>query len=440
MKLALLLRYIEESRYSLAQLRAAVEKELSDNGFHVLVRSYKDPSNMLRDGVNLQAKGYSVFIGYSLLTTVIPKLRMEIERVSEVAGEHGIHLVAGGPHATGDPLGTLRLGFQAVFHGESEETLPDYLRHYLEGDDVLKVKGVVTWDGVRPVYTGRQRRVDLDKYPPFPYWEGIYAPIEITRGCVWGCRYCEVPYMHGAVIKHRSIETVVYYAKIFWQSGRRDLRFITPNAFSYLSDGREMNIRGLCDLLETLYKAGRSFKGRIFMGSFPSEIRPEHACVDEAVRCLQKTVSNKNIIIGAQSGSERILSLINRGHDVETVINAVETLNKHGFRADVDFIYALPFEEEEDLSDTLRLTEKLAYSYNARIHAHYFLPLPGTPLESFEPKDPPEWFVKRLFKLLGKGRLYGDWLKQKELSRQIVDLRRKGVIIGLKGWRVIRRI
>jgi B12-binding domain/radical SAM domain protein len=440
MKLALLLRYLEESRYSLAQLRAAVEKELSGKGFHVVVRSYNDPFIMLRDGILLRNKGYSVFIGYSLLTTSLPRLIAEIKEVSKTAKTHGIHVVAGGPHATGDPLGTLRLGFQAVFHGESEETLPNYFKHYLEGGDVFKVKGLVTWDNETPIYTGKQERVDIDKYPPFPYWEGIYAPIEITRGCPWGCRYCEVPYMHGAVVKHRSVENVVYYAKIFWQSGRRDLRFITPNAFSYLSDGRKINIPGLCGLLETLYQAGRRFKGRIFMGSFPSEIRPEHASIDEAVTCLRRFVSNKNVIIGAQSGSERVLSLINRGHDVETVVDAVETLNKHGFRADVDFIYALPFEEEEDLYDTLRLMEKLAYSYNARIHAHYFLPLPATPLEVFEPRDPPGWFMRGLFKLLGRGKLYGDWLKQRELSKQIVDLRRRKVIIGLKGWRMIRRI
>jgi len=78
MKLALLLRYTEESRYSLAQLRAAVEKELTDNGFHVFIKSYTDPFTMIRDGVNLRDKGYSVFIGYSLLTTILPQLKVEI--------------------------------------------------------------------------------------------------------------------------------------------------------------------------------------------------------------------------------------------------------------------------------------------------------------------------------------------------------------------------
>ncbi|MCE4614694.1 MAG: TIGR04013 family B12-binding domain/radical SAM domain-containing protein [Desulfurococcales archaeon] len=440
MKIAFLYRFLEESRYSLAQLRAVLEKKLLERGIPLVTKSYRNPGLMVSDALRFVEKGYIVFIAYSLLTTILPELLDEIKWVVESVRNKNIHLIAGGSHPTGDPLGTLKLGFETIFHGEAEESLPEYLVSFAQKEDYLKVRGIVTRVGNSPIYTGKQGKVDLNSNPPFPYWEGIFAPIEITRGCIWGCRYCEVPYMHGAVIRHRMPGNILHYAKIFWSSGRKDLRFITPNAFSYGSQGKDVDIGKLCSLLYRLKEESRLYSGRIFMGSFPSEIRPEHAIIGDAVKCLRNTVSNKNVIIGAQSGSLRVLKILNRGHDVDAIVGAVEKLNKQGFSVDVDFIYALPFEEEDDLQDTLHLTERLALDFNARIHAHYFLPLPGTPLEGYNPRDPPQWFMKRLMKLVGRGKLFGDWLKQKEISRRIVELRSNGVIIGLKGWKIIRRL
>ncbi|MCE4607278.1 MAG: TIGR04013 family B12-binding domain/radical SAM domain-containing protein [Desulfurococcales archaeon] len=439
MKIVFLYRFLGESKYSLAQLRAALEKKMLERGVPLITRSYRDPSVMLSDAQYFASKGYEVFIGYSILTTILPSLLNEIKQITGSVKGKNIHLLAGGPHPTGDPYGTLKLGFEIVFHGEAEESLPEYLMRFVEKDDYLRVKGIVTWMDGNPVFTGKRNKVNLNEHPPFPYWDGIFSPIEITRGCVWGCRYCEVPYMHGAVIRHRSPGNILYYAKMFWSSGRRDLRFITPNAFSYGSQDKDVDVSRLCCLLDKLKRESKEYLGRIFMGSFPSEIRPEHAAIDDAVRCLRRAVSNNSVIIGAQTGSPRLLKMLNRGHDVDTVLEAVEKLNKHGFSVDVDFIYALPFEEEEDLLETINLTERLVSNYNARIHAHYFLPLPGTPLEEFNPKDPPEWFMKRLMKLVGRGKLFGDWLKQREISMKIVELREKGIIVGLKGWRNIRK-
>ncbi len=443
MKAVFIYRYIDEARYSLIQIHALLEKTFIEDGSDVRVHRANSVLEVLEKARYYSSKGYRVVIGYSLLSTVLPRIINEVKWLSgEVHKTRNTILVAGGPHATGDPLGTLGLGFDVVVHGEAESSLPALLENFAEKgfEGLYSVKGIVIMGDEGAVYTGRQPPASLDDYPPFPYWRGIFSPIEITRGCIWGCRYCEVPYMHGARIRHRSPEYISYYARLFWASGRRDLRFITPNAFSYMSDGRNIRVEHLCGLLYSLRRIASEYKARIFMGSFPSEVRPEHATIRDAVRCLRDTVSNKSVIIGAQSGSNRILETVNRGHNVETVEEAVRMLNTYGFNADVDFIYAFPFEDEEDLRETLSFSEKLVERYRARIHAHYFLPLPGTPLEQLEPKDPPEWFMKRLFKLMGRGKLYGDWLKQREISRAIVELRRKGIIVGLKGWRLIRRV
>ena len=437
--IAVVYRRTARTRYSIAALIAAVDTYYRRMGSEPPLQVVEDDgTSALERALSLASKGYRVVLAYSLLTTLIPALLDELRSVTREARKHGIIPIAGGPHATGDPLGTIALGFKYVFIGEAERTLPRFLSALEERADVeAGIRGLVVGGDV-PLFTGWPSLVDLDEYPPFPYWRGIYAPIEITRGCPYACRFCQVSVLHRARLRHRSPEKVLEIAEILLRSGRRDLRFITPDAFSYMGKERSPDPEAFCTWLDKMHKVAESYGGRIFLGSFPSEVRPEHAAIDEMVSCLAGRVANKRVIIGAQSGSERVLRAINRGHDVETVLDAVETLNKHGFIADVDIILGMPPETEEDMVETIEFAETLIRKYKARIHAHYYLPLPGSPYDLSPPKPVPPAVMKRLNKLLGKGYVYGEWLKQIELSSKIMELASQGIIKGLKGWRLIR--
>ena len=429
-------RRTRETRYSIASLVAAVDTLLGDeipikikvaDSFDEVMKAISESSNT------------KIFLAYSLLTTQIQGMSGELKFLNKIRKQSSITTVAGGPHASGDPIGTLNLGFDYVLIGEAEESFPALLKALLRKEDpVSKIRGLVTRINGKYVFTGKPRHVDLNKYPPFAYWRNLFSPIEITRGCPFACKYCQVSVMHGAVPRHRSLEKVLRYSEIMIRSGRKDLRFISPNAFSYLGNGRKLNLNGLCDLVDGLYKLTRSLKGRFFLGTFPSEVRPEHAAEEEAVECIRGKVANRRIIIGAQSGSNKVLKAINRGHSVDDVINAVEVLNSHGFEVDVDFVLGMPPEGIDDMEETIRFMELLTSRYKVRIHAHYYLPLPGSPFDVREPKPLPNVVRKRLLKLLGKGKLYGDWIKQEKLSREIVSLWRRGVILGFKGWRKVK--
>lgn len=356
--------------------------------------------------------------------------------------------VAGGPHASGDPWGTLSaLRFDYVLPGEAEEALPrflDLLGEGLRGVDLVREasrEGVsaVYYDG-EVYYKGRgvNRVKDLDPYPPFPSWRGLLGPIEIMRGCPYACRYCEVSFVFGARPRFRSPENierwVEEYVRVQEARGRRaDVRFITPDSYGYARDpigGVELySFQDLVEALERV-KLGHP-RARFFIGSFPSEVRPDNVD-EEKVMLTRRIASNKRVIVGAQSGSDRMLKLVNRGHTVDDVIRAVEILNRHGFRVDIDFIAGLPGETREDLEETIKLIEMLISKYRVKIHMHTFLPLPGTPLETAPPGTIPEWAKKRLFKLVGKGLLYGDWLKQEELAQRIGELRKKQIILDIK--------
>lgn len=420
------------NKYSINALVAALHR----HGYRDSLYLTTTGDGLLEAAARLRGKYDLLVVGMSLMTAQLPS-RLGLIGELRRARKKNVLLVLGGPHASGDPAGTiLSLGFDAAFVGEAEESFPRLLEALEEGEDLSSVKGIVYRCDDRLAFTGKDRPVDLDRYPPFPYWERRFGPIEITRGCPWGCRYCQVPYMHGALLRHRSVEAVARAAEAFYRAGMRDLRFISPDSFAYGGDERRLNFEALAGLVETLYRLAQAYGGRLFFGTFPSEVRPEFV-TDDTMRLIKGRVANNSIIFGAQSGSERMLKLLGRGHGVEAVLEAVETAKRHGFRSDVDFIFGLPGETREDVEASLALAEKLV-AMGARIHAHTFLPLPGSPLADAPPGKIPGWARKRLHRLIGLGGLYGQWEQQERLAKTIAELREKGVILGRRGWRLVK--
>jgi B12-binding domain/radical SAM domain protein len=198
-----------------------------------------------------------------------------------------------------------------------------------------------------------------------------------------------------------------------------DIRFITPNAFSYgSSDGKRLNLSALENLLIEIKKIITS-RGRIFLGSFPSEVRPEHVKTN-TLDLVVKYAANDNIIIGAQSGSQRILNMCHRGHRVEDVYKAVELTINSKLIANVDFIFGLPHETEEDIDLTIKVMKELA-NMGARIHTHSFIPLPQTKFASMGVKKINKKVRIILQELNSKGIAYGDWRKQEKLALKIAN-------------------
>jgi len=426
-KIGVLVYYDKRVKYSLNAITAVLDNVEGVNT--ILVEDEK----LLPDLMEYVGRKYHLCVyASSLLTTMLvdEEYYMFIRELNEVASRKNCISVVGGSHASGDPVGSItKLGYKYVFIGEAEESLREFMESLRDGLDPLSVKGIFYRDeGGLFRYTDSRKPIDLDKYSPFPFWRYLYNPIEITRGCPYGCFYCQVSYMHGFNHRHRSIDNVVKYAEIMAKHSVKDLRFISPNSLSYGSVGRKPNLGALEDLLNKLYERVCLKHGaRIFYGSFPSEVRPEY--VDEDVaRVLKKYVSNREIIVGAQSGSDRQLKSINRQHTIEDVFNAVDILNRHGFKTSVDFIIGLPGETEDDLIDTLNALKKLV-AMNSRIHLHYYMPLPGTPFCFREPSRVPEWFRREIAKIIGMGRAYGEWVKQEEISWRIVDMRNRGLIL-----------
>lgn len=352
-------------------------------------------------------------VGYSFMTPHLGEVMEELNIIASLLGPRDL-LVAGGPHASADPHGTLGLGFQVVVAGEAEDVLPRLLDGWINARDPRELHGI--W---RP-----PRVCGLEQAIPVSRRSNFMAPLEITRGCPHDCTYCFTPRLHSRPVRHRSLSSVREYLEASMEMGRRTARFIAPDAFSYRAPGLGDELKSLQSLLELCHEMGIK---QVHLGDFPSEVRPD-GVRPQLLELLIRYCKNRKLVIGAQSGSDRMLSLIRRGHTVQQVVEAVKLVVAAGFMAHVDVLFGLPGETAQDRIATLKLMEDLIRIGRVRIHAHMYLPLPATPLFPLEPPQVEPWFIQRVSRLQAHGALDGDWEIQAMLQRKILGWRKQGLI------------
>ncbi len=320
-----------------------------------------------------------------------------------------------GAHPSARPRSVLEAGFDVVCRGDGEPVFPELVRRWAEGAPLSHIPGLYLRTPQGPVSTGPPRRVPLDSVPALPIAHGKYGPIEITRGCPYRCRYCQTPRLKGRTVRHRSLDAIFRAVETMIKAGRTDLRFISPNAFAYGSpDGRRPNLQALHDLLSGL-RERLSGSGRIFFGTFPSEVRPEWVR-PETLALLVRYADNRQLVIGAQSGDPEMLRRMERGHTPNDVRTACALMKSFGIRPIVDFIIGLPGESHEQMARSLDFMEELAED-GARIHAHTFLPLPGSPWGVRKPEPITDDIRSRLERLISRGKLFGQWKAQARLAQ-----------------------
>lgn len=353
-------RFIPASRNSYAALYAACEQE----GYIL------KPTHSAAPDVTC----------YSLNSLNAPRYLPEIQNAPCTT-------ILGGPHATAFLSEMARVADYVVV-GEGEHVLPALLRSLDEGGPLPK--GVATGEAYIPADTC----VRLDGYPSFSTMKGY---IEISRGCPFGCTYCQTPRIFGHRMRHRSIDAIIGAARRF-----RDARFVTPNALAYGSDGMTPRLEKVRALLASLRHRDQC----IYFGTFPSEVRPEWVTAD-ALDLITTFSDNTRLHFGAQSGSDRVLASICRHHTVEDAVSAVELCLEYGMTPVVDFIVGIPGESDEEQMMTARLLEWV--SSRGRVHVHRFIPLPGTPMADASPRSLMPELEQLLGRLAKRGRVTGSW-------------------------------
>ncbi len=423
--IAIIFYYTRQNRYSINSLLGSIQQDelILKNADIYLPHDEQHLILTLQLAVGKEYK--KIILAFSFTSMQCDDVEKILINIKSLFITKNFIFIAGGPHPTGAPESTLKLGFDICFIGEAEETFVNFLHCILQEKHWYDLPSIAFVDNNKNFVINKRTThfIDLDKYPPISSYFNCYGPIEITRGCPYCCYYCQTPQIFGTKLRHRSVQKICELVETMATKGLYDTRFITPSLFLYGSeDGKKLNLVKIEELFNSVSKIIKP-KGKLFIGTFPSEIRPEHINKD-TVELLKKYADNDNVIVGAQSGSDRILELCHRRHTVSDVYNAVQLLTKTGFKVNLDFIFGLPYEEQKDVKQTVKLIDELTTKYKVRIHAHIFIPLVGTKFQNCVRSqicklENLEFYIKYCKQLKNKGLLYGDWEKQLEYVKPV---------------------
>ncbi len=184
----------------------------------------------------------------------------------------------------------------------------------------------------------------------------VSAFISIMRGCQNFCSYCVVPYTRGKE-RSRNPETIINEANDLFKQGYMEVTLLGQNVNSYNWKGKD-NIN-FAQLLEKVALVNPQLRVR-FATSHPKDIS------DELLQTIAKYENIcKAIHLPVQSGSTRVLELMNRKYTRQSYINRIEAIRKFipGCAISTDIITGFCGETEDDHKQTLSLMKWAAYDF-----------------------------------------------------------------------------
>lgn len=181
--------------------------------------------------------------------------------------------------------------------------------------------------------------------------EGLSAWISVMRGCDKFCTFCVVPFTRGRE-RSRNLESVVEEIKQLSDRGFKEVTLLGQNVNSYRDNNRDF-----ADLLAAASSVDGSIRVR-FTTSHPQDLS------DKLLYTIAEYPNICNYIhLPVQSGSNRILELMNRTYTIEHYLNLIEKAKKiiPGVSFSTDIISGFPTETFEDHLMTLDVMEKVRY-------------------------------------------------------------------------------
>jgi len=252
---------------------------------------------------------------------------------------------------------------------------------------------------------------EFDSVSKFKYFDGIEnksnsvsAYLTIQEGCDKFCHFCVVPYTRGPEYS-RPFNQIIEEAEQLVKNGAKEITLLgqNVNAYNFKHNNKEYRIS---DLINNIEKFSEIKRIR-YTTSHPKDMTDD---LIESYKISKKLMPFVHLPI--QSGSNRILKLMNRKHNVEDYLNVYNKIKK--LNSDVefssDFIIGYPGETDKDFSDTLELLEKIRF---VNSFSFIFSPRPGTTAANLEMVDS-EVAKKRLITIQEK--LFNN---QKELNKSM---------------------
>ena len=194
--------------------------------------------------------------------------------------------------------------------------------------------------------------------------------LTIQEGCDKFCSFCVVPYTRGPEYS-RPFKRIIDEAENLVKNGTREIILLGQNVNAYLFKDKEKNFN-LSHLISELDKIKELNRIR-YTTSHPRDM------TEDLIECYSNCKKLMPFIhLPIQSGSNKILKLMNRNHKVEKYLEIYKLIKQknHNVEFSSDFIVGYPGETDCDFNDTIKLVKKIKF-----INSYSFIysPRPGTP-------------------------------------------------------------
>jgi anaerobic magnesium-protoporphyrin IX monomethyl ester cyclase len=315
--------------------------------------------------------------GFNYLTKMcLTNMREAAFKMIQFAKQRGCVVIVSSSDSTDQYEKYLQQGADYVLLGEAEITLLELTTAINRGGtDLMSIQGLAYKQNDAVIKTVKRSVIrELDELP-FPAWDIIdvepyrkmwlkssgYFSMNMgtTRGCPFKCNWCAKP-IYGNRYNSRSSKNVVAELKLLKEQYAFDHIWFCDDIFG-LKPGW---VQEFADLVE---KEKLSF-------SFKIQSRVDLLLQDDTIKALAKS-GCKNVWMGAESGSQKILDAMDKGTTVQQIYEATKLLKKNNIHPCFFIQFGYPRETKEDIRSTINMINTLL-PHEIGISVSY--PLPGT--------------------------------------------------------------
>jgi len=235
--------------------------------------------------------------------------------------------------------------------------------------------------------------------------------LTIQEGCDKFCHFCVVPYTRGPEYS-RPFDQIINEAKELIQNGAKEIILLgqNVNAYSYNSENKEFRLSDLLLKLENFVELERIR----YTTSHPKDM------TDDLINVYKKSSKLMPLVhLPVQSGSNKILKLMNRKHTILDYLEIYKKLKKinPNIEFSSDFIIGYPEESEDDFKNTMELIEKIKFTNS---YSFVFSPRPGTVAADLDLVDKKK--SKKRLEIIQKKLSENQIEKNKSLENTVVNV------------------
>lgn len=201
-----------------------------------------------------------------------------------------------------------------------------------------------------------------------PFIESLQAPfvtLNVGRGCPFKCSFCQPAerQVFGNRVRMRSVENVIAELDHLHRRFKFNSFMVHDDLFTY----DKKWIMKFCDAYTQL-----GLKAK-----FICQSRADIVCDNEEMIATMKKAGLECLLIGFESGSQRMLDFIKKGTTVEQNLRAAEICHKYDIKIFANYMFGLPTETKNDVEQTISMMEKIDPDYDS---PSFFTPHPGSEL------------------------------------------------------------